>query len=361
VLTTHIWVSTIDNTNTDVKAQLLLAEAGQEVYIQKKSDSSCWARYKLTQNPIDSGTYVSYNNVTFDSQGPTPVTGQFAALFGVIFVGNPGPQGPPGPAGATGPAGPTGATGAAGATGAQGPQGIQGIPGTPGATGATGPTGNTGPAGTTGAQGPTGATGAQGAQGAAGVGVPVGGTAGQILSKKTATDYDTGWIAAPSGGGGGGVVAHHLPAVKYIAGGAAEYVIPEFTCHGLQAGTTYALRFNLILDVEGNGCSTYIYLNMPAAFQLWYDWISVRESPTPVVFDGVIHSGPATDVHQLMIYLPGSTPGGSQSIYHVDGVLSVNPGQTGDLTFILNSPSAGAGFYSTIYAGSQVTLLGAVS
>ena len=41
-----------------------------------------------------------------------------------------------------------------------------------------------------------------GGTGPAGPGVPVGGTTGQILAKKTATDYDTQWIAPPSGGGG---------------------------------------------------------------------------------------------------------------------------------------------------------------
>ena len=53
-----------------------------------------------------------------------------------------------------------------------------------------------------GAQGPPGPQGPQGATGPAGPGVPVGGAAGQILSKLSATDYATGWIDAPSGGGG---------------------------------------------------------------------------------------------------------------------------------------------------------------
>ena len=35
--------------------------------------------------------------------------------------------------------------------------------------------------------------------------VPVGGTAGQILSKIDGTDYNTEWVNAPSGGGGGAV------------------------------------------------------------------------------------------------------------------------------------------------------------
>lgn len=72
----------------------------------------------------------------------------------------------PGPQGPQGVPGPQGVKGDKGATGAQGPQGIQGPAGAKGATGATGP---------------------------AGPGVVAGGTAGQVLTKKSATDYDTEW------------------------------------------------------------------------------------------------------------------------------------------------------------------------
>ena len=62
--------------------------------------------------------------------------------------------------------------------GAQGEQGIQGIQGV---------------------QGEQGETGATGAQGAPGVGVPTGGTTGQVMTKASDTDYDTEWTT-PSGG-----------------------------------------------------------------------------------------------------------------------------------------------------------------
>lgn len=75
----------------------------------------------------------------------------------------PGPQGPKGDTGAQGPVGPTGPTGSQGAQGATGPAG---------------------PKGDTGAQGPT---------GAAGLGVPAGGTSGQMLAKKTNADNDSYW------------------------------------------------------------------------------------------------------------------------------------------------------------------------
>jgi hypothetical protein len=44
-----------------------------------------------------------------------------------------------------------------------------------------------------GGQGPIGLTGPTGATGATGAGFPVGGTAGQVLVKLSATNYDTAW------------------------------------------------------------------------------------------------------------------------------------------------------------------------
>jgi hypothetical protein len=100
--------------------------------------------------------------------------------------------GPTGPTGAIGPTGPIGATGP---TGPQGIQGIQGPTGPTGPIGATGPTGPTGAASTV--PGPTGPT---GPTGPAGPGVPVGGTANQILTKINSTDYNTQWTSTISGG-----------------------------------------------------------------------------------------------------------------------------------------------------------------
>jgi len=65
--------------------------------------------------------------------------------------------------------------------------------GTIGLTGATGPQG---PAG------PQGLPGVDGVDGTDGVGVPAGGTAGQVLAKVDGTDYNTTWVNKTGGGGG---------------------------------------------------------------------------------------------------------------------------------------------------------------
>lgn len=166
-------------------------------------------------------------------QGPTGATGA---------TGPQGLQGDTGPTGATGPQGPQGDTGPTGATGATGPQGPQGDTGPQGPQGPTGATGATGPAGADGTDGNTvlngavapttegvdgdfyintavwdiygpksagvwgsgvslvGPAGADGVDGTDGVGVPAGGTAGQVLSKIDGTDYNTQWVDQSGGG-----------------------------------------------------------------------------------------------------------------------------------------------------------------
>ena len=84
------------------------------------------------------------------------------------------------------------------------------IPGAVEATiGATAPAILTVGVGVPGATGPAGATGAQGPQGDPGEGVPVGGTAGQVLAKIDGTNYNTEWV---------NVEGDYLP----LAGGAMD-------------------------------------------------------------------------------------------------------------------------------------------
>ena len=71
-----------------------------------------------------------------------------------------------------------------------------------GQKGDKGDTGEQGPVGPQGAQGTIGPKGDTGADGAPGVGVPTGGTAGQVLAKVSGTDYDTEWVDQTGGGSG---------------------------------------------------------------------------------------------------------------------------------------------------------------
>jgi hypothetical protein len=143
-------------------------------------------------------------------QGPAGPTGAGGAQGTKGDTGNTGaagergPAGPTGPKGDTGSTGPTGATGPKGDTGDQGPQGIQGIQGIQGVKGDTGDTGATGAAGTNGTNGTN------------GQGVPVGGTANQVLAKIDATDYNTQWVA-PSGGAARAFQAPAYVSTRYYA------------------------------------------------------------------------------------------------------------------------------------------------
>ena len=121
---------------------------------------------------------------TGDNQATIYVTDANGTTSAVLN-GEAGPQGQAGP---QGPAGPKGDTGERGPIGPEGPVGPKGDTGAQGAEGPQGPIGETGPKGDTGATGP------------AGPGVPAGGTTGQVLTKKSGTDYDTEW-KDPAGGG----------------------------------------------------------------------------------------------------------------------------------------------------------------
>ena len=142
--------------------------------------------------------------------------------------GQEGPAGKPGPIGPKGDPGPKGAdgfsptarieytgdnqvtiyvtdangttsavlNGEAGPAGPEGPQGPAGPKGDTGERGPQGPEGPAGPKGDTGEQGPVGP---KGDTGPAGPGVPAGGTAGQVLTKKSGTNYDTEWKNVTAG------------------------------------------------------------------------------------------------------------------------------------------------------------------
>ena len=119
-------------------------------------------------------------------------------------------------------------------------------------TGVTETTGETGPQGE---QGATGQQGPQGETGAAGVGVPSGGTTGQVLKKASNTNYDTEW-ADESGGGGGSSGAVDLGKLTLdSATGAYTATISDELYAKLYAGCV--IKFS-IADNEYSGALSYL-------------------------------------------------------------------------------------------------------
>lgn len=173
------------------------------------------------------------------SQGPQ---GEIGATGATGPAGPQGPAGPKGDKGDTGAQGPQGEIGATGATGPAGPAGPTGATGPQGPQGMTGPMGPIGPMGMQGPAGPVGAQGPQGVAGADGLGVPAGGTAGQVLTKIDGTDNNTQW-ATPAAGGGG--VVTQLRANK--VGGSGE------SCPLAISTTPTLVAFNNVLTSPSNG------------------------------------------------------------------------------------------------------------
>jgi hypothetical protein len=176
---TVIYAALQDAAGLDVSPLVSLIAAQDAVAIQDKTDATRQQLYTATgPATVTPGQYASIP-VVWNSIGAGGGLSNNQAV--VLVIAHRGPTGP------TGPQGPTGPTGSTGSTGPQGPQG------------------NPGPTGPTGA------------------GVPTGGAAGTLLTKATATDFDTAWVAAPPsvpGGPAGGDLAGSTYPNPVIAAGA---------------------------------------------------------------------------------------------------------------------------------------------
>ena len=141
---------------------------------------------------------------------------------------------------------------------------FDGPPGPQGERGPAGEHGETGPKGDTGATGQTGPQGPQGVPGQDGVGVPTGGTAGQVLVKASGTDYDTEWTTPEAGGvtdvqvNGTSVVFKGVANVP-VAGSSTLGVVKVNAAYGISLNDS---RKDLVLNVANathikNGAATY--------------------------------------------------------------------------------------------------------
>jgi hypothetical protein len=82
LLTSALWVHRIDNENIDRKYLLLATKAGHRIYVQDTNNSDSHAVFVLTTNPIDNGSYVTFN-VDVDTFSNTPLQGT-GILIGII-------------------------------------------------------------------------------------------------------------------------------------------------------------------------------------------------------------------------------------------------------------------------------------
>lgn len=191
-------------------------------------------------------------------------------------------NGLPGPKGEPGEQGPQGEQGI---PGEQGPQGIQGIPGEQGPQGIQGPQGEQGPQGI---QGVPGERGEKGEKGDPGKGIAIGGTTGQILQKKSNTDYDTEWVDNKGGGGlpDGGTQGSILtlnsnlepiwtPTNAYspaVIGGSSLYFN---SVSGIASSQT-----PLILQVEGDGYGLLEISESKNSRHMYYKYYTDNTVPT---------------------------------------------------------------------------------
>ena len=80
---TKIWVSNLDNNNTDVRNILLFAVAGNTIYIQDKDDSKSFKSFSIQEVPtVQEDSYVTFS-VALNKDSGIPLKGS-AILFGII-------------------------------------------------------------------------------------------------------------------------------------------------------------------------------------------------------------------------------------------------------------------------------------
>lgn len=129
-----------------------------------------------------------------------------------------------------------------GAKGDPGEQGIQGVPGEQGP------------------QGIQGLPGERGEKGDPGQGIAIGGTTGQILQKKSDTDYDTEWVdnkggGLPEGGTQGSILTlnSNLEPIWTPTNAYSPAVIGGSSLHFNSASGIASSKTPLVLQVEGDG------------------------------------------------------------------------------------------------------------
>jgi hypothetical protein len=135
--------------------------------------------------------------------------------------------------------------------------------------------GTVGPAGPPGPPGPAG--GPPGPAGPAGPGVPTGGTAGQLLSKTSGTDFATTWVAAPSSVTGNAGTATALQTARTIDGvsfdGTANVTVLAPATHAAASKATPvdADEIPLVDSAAANVLKRLTWANLKATLKAYFD------------------------------------------------------------------------------------------
>lgn len=231
-----------------------------EGYASDASDSADEAREcaEDAEDILEELRGVEENLANLSAEASTLPEGEQATASyqnGVLSFGIPkgdtgaqGPEGPQGPQGIQGPEGIQGPQGPRGYQGDPGPRGPAGPQGDRGYTGAVGPKGEKGDPGP---QGPKGEDGAAGPKGDPGEGVPEGGTTGQILKKKSGTDYDTEWANES----GGTVTDVQVNGASVVSQGVAEISVAGINQYGVvrtDASLGSAMSNGIVYPVGAN-------------------------------------------------------------------------------------------------------------
>ena len=216
-----------------------------------------------------------------------------------------------------------------------------------GATGATGPTGPTGPQGVAGSNGANGTNGTNGTDGTDGVGVPVGGTAGQVLSKIDGTDYNTQWS----------------PPTAYMADPGSNGMLAR-TALNTTVARTITGTANQVTVTNGDGVSGNPTLSLPQ---------DIHTGATPTFAGATVAGATGTTIATL-----GTTPATTTNYLYLrnDNTATATPSTSlnfvaknasnadifaGGITALVDDKTAGAeGSYinlSTLSAGTFATRL----
>jgi len=202
---------------------------------------------------------------------------------------------------------------AEGLPGPAGPAGPAGDPGPQGIAGVAGPTGPTGPAGATGPAGPAGTPGTNGTNG---VGVPTGGTTGQVLAKSSNADYATQWVNQSGGSSGPAFFARHTGSQTIgPTWPKLTFTTVEFDTHGCYASSRftptvagyYLVTASMTVTTLAGWKQVKVFKNTAA----WAALASADVSSGGMVVQGgvVVPLNGSTDYVELQGYAPttGST------------------------------------------------------